>query len=90
MSTETITVHDAEALDGMPDETLIRASGRYASGGGTFTDCWVRPVPQHIAGTVVRVWEVLVFGGQLPYSLTTAEDITYPVEVLYTDVEVHP
>ena len=84
MSTVTITVHDAEALDGMPDETLIRASGRYLAG-GTFTDCWARPVPRHITGDEgARLWEVLAFGSA---DAVTAEHITYPVEVLYVDVE---
>lgn len=88
MSTVKITVHDAEALDGMPDETLICASGRYVSANGsTFTDCWVRPIPAHISGTAMRAWEVLAFGCGIPYSITTAEDIDYPVEVLYTDQE---
>lgn len=73
------------ALNTCPDDTLIRASGTY-SDGGTFTNCWARPVPQYVSGALdgtERLWEVLVFGHSAWHSLTTSGRIT-SAEVLYT------
>lgn len=67
---------DAAELNTLPDDTLIVASGDYLTG-GTFTDCWARPVPEFIAGhTDTRLWEVLVFGATAPKSLTDSARIT--------------
>jgi len=73
-------------LADLPDETLIRATGAYLDG-GTFTDCWARPVPQHISGATnaaERLWEVLVFGSTAFDAMTT-EDRIASFEVLYTE-----
>lgn len=80
---ESITT--PEELDALPaDDVLLRASGRYRYGGGTFTDCWVRPVPSWITGTEApRAWEVLTYGATPPESMVQTGDITLPVEVLY-------
>lgn len=80
MTTDPSTTN---ALDALPDETLIEATGTYIDDGG-FTKCWARPVPRFISGDDgARVWEVLVFGSELPHSLTTADRIAH-ARVLYT------
>ncbi|SNS43297.1 hypothetical protein SAMN06309944_0233 [Micrococcales bacterium KH10] len=73
-----------QALDTLPDRTLIEASGRYLHGAGQFDRCWARPVPSFVSGTdEPRLWEVLVYGSRgLPESVTTAERIT-EYRVLY-------
>lgn len=74
-----------DMLNTCPDETLIRATGTYP-GGGTFTDCWARPVPQYVSGAVDgadRLWEVLVFGSTAISALTTTACIT-SAELLYS------
>lgn len=80
----TRLVRDATELDALPVETLARASGRHVH--GAFTQCWVRPIPNYITGAPApRLWQVLVHGAS--DSWTTAADMTYPVEVLYTEEE---
>lgn len=77
-----------DMLNTCPDETLIRASGTYP-GGGTFTDCWARPVPQYMSGAIDgadRLWEVLVFGSGGIAALTTTACIT-SAEVLYSETD---
>lgn len=72
-------------LNAYPEETLIRASGTYLNG-GTFTNCWARPVPAYISGQVEgadQLWEVLVFGSFPTDSLTTSDRIT-AAELLYS------
>lgn len=72
----------AEELDALPDEVLLEASGTYLSG-GTFTNCWVRPIPAVITGMAGedqgRVWEVLVYAS--PEMITT--DCIRSARVLY-------
>jgi len=82
---ENATEWRTRILNAYPDETLIRASGGYVSG-GTFTDCWARPVPRHVSGAEEgsdRLWEVLVFGTFPTDSLTTSERIT-DAELLFS------
>lgn len=74
------------SLNDLPEETLIRATGAYP-GGGTFTDCWARPVPEYVSGAPDgsdRLWEVLVFGSGGIDALTTTACIT-SFEVLHTE-----
>lgn len=70
-------------LDALPDETLIEASGTYASDAGSFYQCWARPVPRYVTGDGPRTWEVLVFGDSWPQNLVTTDRIT-AARVLYT------
>jgi hypothetical protein len=82
MTTDS-TNNDRETLDTLPDDTLLLASGDYLTD-GSFTDCWVRPVPEFVAGDVdPRLWEVLVFGATAPESLTDTAHIK-AWRVLYT------
>lgn len=77
-----------DMLNTCPDGTLIRASGTYPRG-GTFTDCWARPVPQYVSGAIDgadRLWEVLVFGSTAFGALTTSACIT-SAEVLYSETD---
>jgi len=85
-STWEAPVTEEPSLNHLPEETLIRATGTYP-GGGTFTDCWARPVPQYVSGAIDgsdRLWEVLVFGSGGVDALTTSACIT-SFEVLYTE-----
>lgn len=80
--TDPITTPDE--LDALPEsDVLILASGRYPRGGGTFHDCWARPVPPWITGTDERAWEVLVYGETWPDNVVATADITLPATVLY-------
>jgi hypothetical protein len=91
----TVTIEPGDLLNveepllaDLPDETLIRATGTYLVG-GTFTDCWARPVPQHISGAnndAERLWEVLVHGSAVFGAVTTWDRIT-SFEVLYTEAD---
>lgn len=68
-----------EQLDGIPEGALLQASGRYPNG-GTFTDCWIRRVPEDLGGDS-SVWEVLLYG--TARNLTTSDLITLPATLLY-------
>lgn len=82
MTARTITT--ASELDALPDEhVLLKASGRYRYIRGAFEQCWVRPVPSSITGTDERMWEVLVYGAEIPSSLVHSEDLDLPVTVLH-------
>lgn len=78
------TIATLSELDALPVEgVLLEASGRYRHSSGTFERCWVRSVPLWITGTDERVWEVLVYGAEIPSSLVYSEDLDLPVAVLH-------
>lgn len=75
-----------EELDALPDGVLLEASGTYP-GGGTFTECWVRPIPAVITemwgdGDEGRTWEVLAFAHPIDGRLITTDCIK-SARVLY-------
>ncbi|MGO1664110.1 MAG: hypothetical protein ACTHYO_10385 [Micrococcaceae bacterium] len=75
------------ALNALPDNTLIEASGRYSYQKGTFERCWARPIPDHVTGRepgADRLWEVLVWGSEPLMNLVSPAHIT-SYRVLYTE-----
>ena len=80
------TITSYEELDALPDESLVLASGKYLNGLGDFTDCWIRPIPDHITGgTGARLWEALIYLDGGVHNMTRNDCITLPVQVLYEE-----
>lgn len=75
-------ISTAEELDALPDDSLVLASGKQLD--GTFTDCWIRPIPTYISGSSgKRVWEVLVYGDHGYHNMTIADNVRFPATLLH-------
>jgi len=77
-------VTTCEELDALDDDSLVLASGKYLNGDGDFTDCWIRPIPDHVTGgTGARLWEALIYLDGGVHNMTRNDCITLPVTVLH-------
>lgn len=79
---QQVTTYDQ--LDALPDDSLVMATGKYLNGQGDFTDCWMRPLPDHVTGgTGARLWEVLVYLDGGVHNMTRNDCISLPATVLH-------